>query len=236
MSPNLTALPFVVGLTGGICSGKSVAAEAFAALGAVVVDTDAIARELTGPHGPAMPAMRAAFGEAVVNAAGALDRGAMRALAFSDPAARRRLEAILHPLIRAESERLIALNATAPYVVLVVPLLIESGDYRRRVDRVAVVDCSDATRIRRVMARSGLERTEIVRIMAAQASRDERLAAADDVIDNEGNPADLRARVAVLDGFYRTLAAQKAAKKLQHVEIRDHLGDNPPSSSPVADA
>lgn len=203
--------PFVVGLTGGIGSGKSVAAAAFAALGAAIVDTDAIAHELTGPQGIAMPAIRAAFGAAAVDSAGALDRAAMRALAFSDPAARRRLEAILHPLISAESERLIAAAADAPYVVLVVPLLVESGDYRRRVDRIAVVDCSDETRIRRVMARSGLERTEIVRIMAAQASRDERLAAADDVIDNEGSPDELRARVAALDGGYRALAGKNAA-------------------------
>jgi dephospho-CoA kinase len=203
--------PFVVGLTGGIGSGKSAAADAFAALGAAIVDTDAIAHELTAPQGRAMPAIRAEFGEAVVTSSGALDRAAMRALAFADPAARQRLEAILHPLIRDESERRIAADPNAPYVVLVVPLLIESGDYRRRVDRIAVVDCGDELRIGRVMDRSGLARTEIVRIMAVQASRGERLAAADDVIDNEGSPGDLRAGVAALDSRYRALAAQKAA-------------------------
>jgi dephospho-CoA kinase len=202
---------FVVGLTGGIGSGKSAAAGIFAERGAVVVDTDALAHELTGPHGGAMAAIRAAFGETAVSANGALDRDAMRDLVFSDPAARQRLEAILHPLIRGESERLIAANATAPYVVLVVPLLIESGDYRARVDRIAVVDCADATRIQRVQARSGLARTDIVRIMAVQASREQRLAAADDVIDNAGRPEDLRSRVAELDARYRELAAQKAA-------------------------
>ncbi|MDP2795568.1 MAG: dephospho-CoA kinase [Sulfurisoma sp.] len=211
LSTTALAVPFVVGLTGGIGSGKSVAAKAFAVLGVAVVDTDAIAHDLTGPHGRAMPAIRASFGEAVVTSSGALDRGAMRALAFSDPAARQRLEAILHPLIRAESERLVSLNATAPYVVLVVPLLIESGDFRQRVDRITVVDCSDETRIRRAMGRDGLARTEIMRIMAAQASRDERLAAADDVIENDGSPVDLRARVVALDVRYRALAAQKAA-------------------------
>ena len=215
MPLNVTAVSptavFVVGLTGGIGSGKSAAAGIFAALGAAVVDTDAIAHELTGPHGLAMPAISAAFGETAVTASGALDRDAIRALIFSDPAARQRLEAILHPLIRSESERLIAANATAPYVVLVVPLLIESGDYRARVDRIAVVDCSEETRIRRVQTRSGLARTDIVRIMAAQASREQRLAAAEDVIDNEGSPEDLRAPVAELDARYRELAAQKAA-------------------------
>ena len=208
-APASTPAVLVVGLTGGIGSGKSAAAAAFAALGAAIVDTDAIAHELTAAQGRAMPAIGAAFGPAVLDEDGALDRGAMRELAFSDPTTRRRLEAILHPLIRAESERLIARHAGAPYVVLVVPLLIEAGDYRERVDRVAVVDCSDETRIRRVMERSGLTRTEIVRIMAAQATRDQRLAAADDVIDNTGSPDDLRARVAALDGRYRTLAAQK---------------------------
>jgi dephospho-CoA kinase len=210
-APSAARSPFVVGLTGGIGSGKSAAADAFAALGAAIVDTDAIAHELTGPAGLAMQSIRQAFGEAVVTADGALDRSAMRALAFSVPAARQRLEAILHPLIRAEGERRVAQHAAAPYVVLVVPLLVEAGDYRRRVDRVAVVDCDDEVRIRRVIARSGLDRTEIVRIMAAQASREQRLAAADDVIDNTGTPADLRARVAVLDGDYRALAARKAA-------------------------
>jgi len=199
----------VVGLTGGLGSGKSAAAEAFAALGAAIVDTDAIAHQLTGPHGAAMAAIAAAFGKSVVAADGALDRVAMRQLAFTDPDARRCLEVILHPLIRAESERLIAACATdAPYVVLVVPLLVESGDYRQRVDRIAVVDCDDDTRIGRIVARSGLARTEIVRIMATQASRAERLALADDVIENGGSLADLHSQVAVLDARYRTLSAE----------------------------
>jgi dephospho-CoA kinase len=216
MPLNATATPpppavFVVGLTGGIGSGKSAAAEIFAELGAAVVDADAIAHDLTGPQGGAMAAIREAFGEAAVAVSGALDRDVMRARIFSDTTARKRLEAILHPLIRSESERLIAANATAPYVVLVVPLLIESGDYRARVDRIVVVDCSDETRLQRVQTRSGLTRTEIVRIMAAQASREQRLAAADDVIDNSDSPADLRARVAGFDARYRELAAEKAA-------------------------
>jgi dephospho-CoA kinase len=201
--------PFVVGLTGGIGSGKSAAAERFAGLGAAVVDTDAIAHALTGPQGAAMQAIRAAFGQAAIAPDGALDRAAMRALAFSDPAARARLEGILHPLIRAESERqLLTAAPGCPYAILVVPLLVESGDYRRRVDRIAVVDCADETRIGRVMARSGLARAEVMRIIAAQATREARLEVADDVIGNDGSPEQLRLRVAELDVLYRGLAAK----------------------------
>lgn len=200
-------MAFRVGLTGGIGSGKSVVADAFAALGAAIIDTDVIARELTGPRGVAMPAILDEFGTAVITPEGALDRAAMRRLAFNDADARRRLEAILHPLIRAGSE-LQALAAATPYVVVVVPLLIESGNHKKRVDRVLVVDCDEETQIRRVIARSGLERKEIKRIMAAQASRRVRLAAADDVIDNEGSLEQLAARVAELDVIYRGLAAK----------------------------
>jgi len=206
-------MAFVVGLTGGIGSGKSAAEKLFTDLGAAAVDTDVIARELTGTDGAAMPALAAAFGAAVVAADGGLDRPAMRALAFADPAARRRLEAVLHPMIREESARRCgsALAAGAPYVILSVPLLIEAGDYRRRVDRVLVVDCDDEVRIARVMARSGLARTEVERIMAAQCNRAERLTAADDIIRNDGSFDMLAAQVAALHGDYLKLAAQKAA-------------------------
>lgn len=205
--------PYVVGLTGGIGSGKSAAADAFARLGAAVVDTDAIAHELTGPGGDAMPDIRAAFGDAVVAADGRLDRAAMRRLAFADPAARRRLESILHPMIRAESDRRCraATAAGAPYVILAVPLLIESGTYRQRVGRVAVVDCREETQVARVMRRSGLAGEEVRRIMAAQVSRSERLAAADDVIDNEADLAALAGRVAELDRQYREYAGKRAS-------------------------
>lgn len=193
----------VVGLTGGIGSGKSAVADLFAAQGVPVVDTDALAHALTAPGGAAMPAIRAAFGAGVVGPAGALDRGAMRAIAFADPSARKRLEAILHPMIRAEGERLIAdCLRTSPYAILMVPLLVESGDYRRRVDRVAVVDCAEETQVARVMSRNGLARAEVERILAAQASRAERLAAADDIIDNDGALADLAPRVAALHAEY----------------------------------
>ena len=193
----------VVGLTGGIGSGKSAVADLFAAQGVPVVDTAALAHALTAPGGAAMPAIRAAFGAGVVGPAGALDRGAMRAIAFADPSARKRLEAILHPMIRAEGERLIAdCLRTSPYAILMVPLLVESGDYRRRVDRVAVVDCAEETLVARVMSRNGLARAEVERILAAQASRAERLAAADDIIDNDGALADLAPRVAALHAEY----------------------------------
>lgn len=198
----------VVGLTGGIGSGKSAAAERFAALGAAVVDTDAIAHELTAPAGAALAALRAAFGDGVVAADGRLDRAAMRALVFADPLARHRLEAILHPLIRAEAERrtAAALAAGAPYVVLVVPLLVESGDYRQRVGRVVVVECDEETRIDRVVSRSGLEPDEVRRIMAAQASPEARRQAADDLIDNGGDQDLLRRQVDELHRRYLSLA------------------------------
>jgi len=200
----------IVGLTGGIGSGKSAAAKCFAALGATVVDTDAIAHELTGPAGAAMSALKAAFGAGVIAADGRLDRAAMRTLVFSDDGARKRLEAILHPMIRAASDLQCrqALAAGAPYVVLVVPLLLESGEYRQRVNRVAVVDCDDEVRIARVAARSGLSRKDIERIMAAQASRHDRLAVADDVIDNSGAPDALLPQVERLHRLYLILAEQ----------------------------
>lgn len=199
---------FVVGLTGGIGSGKSAAADIFAELGAGVVDADAIAHGLTGPGGAAMAAIHAAFGDAIVAADGSLDRAAMRQRVFSDGAQRARLEGILHPMIRAETTRIIAETAArTPYVVLVVPLLVESGDYRGRVTRVAVVDCAEETQIARVMARNGLAREEVARIMATQVGREKRQAAADDLIDNEGSIADLRHQVEMLHRRYRDIAA-----------------------------
>ena len=195
----------VVGLTGGIGSGKSAAADLFAARGAAVIDTDAIAHALTKAGGAAMPLIRAGFGDGVVGGDGALDRAAMRVMVFADPSARKRLEAILHPLIREESERQLA-AATTPYAILVVPLLIESGDYRKRVNRIVVVDCAEATQIARVISRSGLARPEIERILAAQATRSERLAAADDIIDNDGDLAALPAQIERLHVNYLALS------------------------------
>jgi dephospho-CoA kinase len=201
-------MPYVVGLTGGIGSGKSAVAELFAQRGITVVDTDAIAHALTTSAGAAMAAIRAEFGDAAAGADGALDRAAMRAMVFADPSARKRLEAILHPLIRAESERQIADKpAGSAYAILMVPLLIESGDYRKRVNRIAVVDCAESTQIERVVSRSGLARSEIERILAAQATRAERLAAADDVIDNDGALAGLAPQIERLHHRYLELAS-----------------------------
>jgi dephospho-CoA kinase len=198
---------FILGLTGGIGSGKSAVADLFAAHGVAVVDTDAVAHALTTPGGAAMPAIRAEFGDGVVGPDGALDRAAMRRIVFADPAARKRLEAILHPMIRSESERRVTAGALhAPYVILMVPLLVESGDYRTRVDRIAVVDCAEATQIARVMSRNKLAREEVERILAAQATRAERLAAADDVIDNDGSLTDLPHRIERLHQQYLDLS------------------------------
>ncbi len=199
-------MPYVVGLTGGIGSGKSTVADLFVARGAALVDTDAIAHELTGPHGAAMAAITEAFGPAVVDARGALDRAAMRRQVFADATARQRLEAILHPLIRAESDRRCQ-AARAPYVILAVPLLVESGSYRERVQRVLVVDCPEAVQVARVMARNGLGEAEVQAILAAQASRQQRLAVADDVVDNGGDAAALVPQVERLHHQYLAAAS-----------------------------
>jgi len=176
---------FKVGLTGGIGSGKSKVADMLASWGAAVIDTDVIAHELTAPGGAAIEPIRRAFGPDVIADNGALDRGAMRELVFQSPEARRRLEAILHPMIGAETQAR-ARVVEGCYVVFVVPLLVESGRWVDRVDRVCVVDCDPETQIARVRARSGLTREAIARIMSAQASREERNAAAHDLVNNGG--------------------------------------------------
>jgi dephospho-CoA kinase len=198
---------FVVGLTGGIGSGKSAAADEFAALGATVVDTDVIAHELTDSGGAAMASIGKLFGPEVVSADGSMDRKKVRERVFADPAAKRKLERLLHPMIREESARRIA-AATGPYVVHVVPLLVESPDYRKRVDRVLVVDCPEQTQIERVRARSGLSESEVRAIMRTQVTRAERVAAADDVIDNGGSRESMRKQVAALHQKYLQFAGQ----------------------------
>ncbi|MET0679827.1 MAG: dephospho-CoA kinase [Burkholderiales bacterium] len=192
-------------LTGGIGSGKSSVARLFAARGVEVIDADALAHELTAPGGAAMAAIRAAFGAGVIDERGALDRERVRRQVFGDPAARQRLEAILHPMIRAESEHRRA-AATSAYVILMIPLLVESGDPRRRCDRVLVVDCPEEEQVRRVMMRSNLARPEVEAIMATQANRAARLAQADDVIDNGGDPSGLGPQVEALHARYLVLA------------------------------
>jgi dephospho-CoA kinase len=198
---------FVVGLTGGIGSGKSAAADEFAALGATVVDTDVIAHELTDSGGAAMASIGKLFGPEVVSADGSMDRKKVRERVFADPAAKRKLERLLHPMIREESARRIA-AAAGPYVVHVVPLLVESPDYRKRVDRVLVVDCPEQTQIERVRARSGLSESEVRAIMRTQVTRAERVAAADDVIDNGGSRESMRKQVAALHQKYLQFAGQ----------------------------
>jgi len=202
--------PYTVGLTGGIGSGKSAVAGLFAGLSVAVVDTDEIAHELTRPGGEAIAAIRAAFGDQALAGNGALDRAAMRKLAFGDARARTRLEAILHPMIRAESSRRLE-RAGGPYAILVIPLLVESGVDRSRTPRVLVVDCPEASQLERVMRRSGLREAEVRAILAAQATRAQRLAAADDVIDNGGAPQALEGQVARLHEKYLTLARESAA-------------------------
>ncbi|HAT30273.1 MAG TPA: dephospho-CoA kinase [Janthinobacterium sp.] len=192
---------FSVGLTGGIGCGKSTVAEMFAALGASIVDTDAIAHELTGPGGAAMPALLDRFGAGYATPDGALDRARMRSLVFQDAEAKCALEAILHPRIRAASLTAAA-AATGSYVLFVVPLLIESGGWRERVDRVLAIDCPEELQVARVMARNGLPETQIRAIMATQITRAERLAAADDVIVNDAGVAALHPQIAVLHGHY----------------------------------
>ncbi|WP_028537167.1 dephospho-CoA kinase [Paludibacterium yongneupense] len=197
-------IPKLVGLTGGIGSGKSAVAECFADLGVPVVDTDVIAHELTAGGGAAMPAIVDAFGESVRGADGALDRAVMRALVFGDPACRQRLEAILHPMIEHESLRRVA-AANAPYVMLAVPLLFESGGYLPLLWRSLVVDCREELQIERVMRRSGLDEAAVRAIMAAQCTREQRNARADDIIDNNGTISAMRLQVERKHRYYHAI-------------------------------
>lgn len=194
-------LAFSVGLTGGIGCGKTTVADMFAALGASIVDTDVIAHSLTAPHGAAMPALLAEFGEDFATPDGALDRAKMRALVFTDDGARARLEAILHPRIRDATAAAAAI-ATGDYVIFVVPLLIESGTWRERVTRVLAIDCPEEVQVARVMARNGMSEAQVRAIMAAQVTREQRRAAADDIILNDDGLDALRPQVEVLHAMY----------------------------------
>ena len=199
-------MAFAVGLTGGIGSGKTTVANLFAAQGAGLVDADEISRRLTAPAQPAVAEIARKFGGQFIAADGSLDRARMRNMVFTNATARKDLEAILHPLVIQESTRQI-LASNAPYVIIVVPLLIESGAaYRGRMDRILVVDCAPENQISRVMERSGLSRSEVLGIIATQASRRQRLNEADDVIHNDDNLEMLSAQVNPLHLRYLGLA------------------------------
>jgi dephospho-CoA kinase len=189
-------VPFL-GLTGGIGSGKSSVASFLAKKGAAIIDTDQIAHEITGPKGLAIEAIMKAFGADFIAHDGSLNRSKMRELVFSNPSAKRRLEDITHPLIRQEAviQAKRAIERGAPYIVFVVPLLLESGSWMKNLDHIAVVDCPDELRIQRVMQRSKLDRATILGIMANQARREDRLAIANTILNNDGDLISLEAQV-----------------------------------------
>jgi dephospho-CoA kinase len=194
----------LIGLTGGIGSGKTTVASRFAALGAAVVDTDDISRALTATGGTALPGLREAFGAKYFRPDGALDRDAMRTLAFEDPQARARLESVLHPAIRAAADRALG-EARGPYAILVVPLLFETRGYLDRVSRTLVVDCPQHLQLERTMARSKLAENAVRAIMDAQWPRWRRLQMADDVVWNGADVASIDAQSELLHGFYCTI-------------------------------
>jgi dephospho-CoA kinase len=202
-------MAYVVGLTGGIGSGKTAVAAAFATLGVEIVDADALAHRISAAGAQGFAAIRGAFGDAIVGADGELDRTALRRLVFADGAARRRLEGILHPLIRAEAERQVR-GFLGAYGIVVVPLLLEHEGLRSIIDRILVVDCPEDEQVRRVVARSGLSIEEVRAIMATQFDRARRRAAADDIVDNSGTISAIAPQVRSLDWRYRELAAAHA--------------------------
>lgn len=201
-------MTWIVGLTGGIGSGKTQVSNAFEALGVPVIDTDLISHAITAPNGLAIPVISEIFGADLIDPSGRLDRDKMRKLVFTDAEARRKLEAILHPLIANVTMASIAQHSNAPYVVLVVPLLAESPQWLNRCDRVLVIDCELETQISRVMARSNLTREQVLAIIATQASREERKAIANEVIVNESSLEALTQQVRKLHDFYLTMAKQ----------------------------
>jgi dephospho-CoA kinase len=198
-----------VGLTGGVASGKSLVQQAFVDLGVPVLDADQVARDVVAPGTPALAAIAEAFGPTALLGDGQLDRRRLREWVFADPGARRRLEAITHPAIRAAMRRWREAR-TEPYCILSVAILLEGG-MRELVDRVLVVDVAEAEQLRRLMLRDGGRRETAEGILAAQTSRSARLAAADDVIDNSGSPEQARAAVSVLHAHYLALAAGRVA-------------------------
>ncbi|MBW1212793.1 dephospho-CoA kinase [Pantoea allii] len=199
--------PYTVALTGGIGSGKSTIAEYFAASGVDIIDADVIAREVVEPGTPALQAIIARYGDAIVNEQGALHRSRLREIIFATPDEKRWLDALLHPLINARTQQLKA-QAISPYVLWVVPLLVEN-QLQRQADRVLVVDTDEETQLKRTLQRDNVSLDQAKRILAAQATRQQRLACADDIIDNSGAPENALPQVAQLHQLYLKLAAAK---------------------------
>jgi dephospho-CoA kinase len=196
-----------VGVTGGLGAGKTTVSNAFARLGARIIDTDEISRELTADKGAAIPAIRESFGKTLFNPGGSLDRAALRAQILADDTARQRLESILHPMIRSEVGHRLG-EIEAGYVLIVIPLLVETGAYDDLLNRVLVVDCSEETQMQRASARGGWNESEIRKMMSKQASRNARLARADDVIDTDCSLASMDSQVRELDQKYQLLSGQ----------------------------
>lgn len=220
MNPNpASASPFRVGLTGGIASGKSTVADMFEGLGATIIDTDIVARDVVAPGEPALDAIRHEFGDELVDSDGALDRAAMRRIIFSDEDARARLEAILHPLIRERTQALAA-TAGGDYQVIVVPLLVESP-LKDFVDRIVVVDCDEKAQIQRLMARDAESEGQARRILAVQSSREQRLEIADDIVSNNG---DLTATLEQVEKLHRDYLARSRQRRSQRA---GDAGDDP---------
>ncbi len=210
----MTVQVFTVGLTGGIGSGKTTVANMFAELGAYLVDTDLIAHALTKENGAAISAIENAFGSEFILPSGAMNREKMRQYVFSQPNEKKRLEAILHPLIREKTEAA-AKESTGIYTIFVVPLLIESGSWKQRVSRVLVIDCSEQTQLKRVMSRNGMTQEQVLAIMQAQASRDQRLNAADDIILSEGSLDEIKLAVRRLHDKYIKLSTDALTNSKQ---------------------
>ncbi|MBS2781340.1 dephospho-CoA kinase [Aeromonas salmonicida] len=202
---------YIVAITGGIGSGKTTIANQFAELGIDIVDADVIAREVVEPGTPALAAIAAQFGPEMLDPQGRLDRRSLRERVFSDPDAKAWLNGLLHPLIRQEMLRQCA-NARSPYCLLVVPLLIENR-LTQLANRVLVIDVDEATQIERTCRRDGVSRAQAEAILAAQASRAERLAAADDVLDNQNDAAEtIKRRILALHETYMAFASQQASQ------------------------
>lgn len=209
-------MSLIVGVTGGIGCGKTSVTDRLTALGVPVIDTDRIAHQLTGPDGAAMPALLAHFGASCADASGALDRPRMRALVFARPEARRELEHILHPMIFRAAQAEIARVQHAPWIALVVPLLDAQSRYLPLMQHVVVIDCDESQQVARTIQRSGLEEAMVREIMHSQISRQERLALADEIIDNRGDVDALDRQVRDLDERCHRLAASKSIASTSH--------------------